>query len=240
MEIGRIPAVVLAAGYSSRMNAFKPLLPLGEGLVLEHVVESLRRAGVEDIHLVTGYDRERLTEIQKAFGLKEAHNPDFDRGMFSSIQAGVRNLPTDAPGCFLVPVDCPLFGSETIVKMARELGDGSVFAVPTYMGKKGHPLFVPRKHFAEIFQTRREGRSENHYGQVLRRNPSHPRRGRGHSSGYGHPRGLSDCSAVFAEWSGFRIPSAVGCREKISSHTPRTNSSAQRKDFSGSDGRSPQ
>lgn len=152
MEIGRIPAVVLAAGYSSRMNAFKPLLPLGGGLVLEHVVESLRRAGVEDIHLVTGYDRERLTEIQKAFGLKEAHNPDFDRGMFSSIQAGVRNLPTDAPGCFLVPVDCPLFGSETIVKMARELGDGSVFAVPTYMGKKGHPLFVPRKHFAEIFK----------------------------------------------------------------------------------------
>lgn len=152
MEIGRIPAVVLAAGYSSRMNAFKPLLPLGGGLVLEHVVESLRRAGVEDIHLVTGHERERLAEIQKTFGLKEAHNPDFDRGMFSSIQAGVRNLPTDAPGCFLVPVDCPLFGSETIVKMTRELGDGSVFAVPIYMGKKGHPLFVPRKHFAEILK----------------------------------------------------------------------------------------
>lgn len=132
------------------MEAFKPLLPLGEGTVLEKVAASLRRGGIGEIYLVTGHERERMTTVAKKHGLKEVHNPLFARGMFSSIQAGIGALPPCVPGCFLVPVDCPLFGSETIEKMRHEMGEGRAFAVPTYLGKKGHPLYVPAKHFQEI------------------------------------------------------------------------------------------
>lgn len=132
------------------MEAFKPLLPLGEGTVLEKVAASLRRGGIGEIYLVTGHERERMNTAARKHGLKEVHNPQFARGMFSSIQTGIGALPSGVAGCFLVPVDCPLFGSETIEKMRREMGEGRAFAVPTYRGKKGHPLYVPAKHFQEI------------------------------------------------------------------------------------------
>ena len=168
----------MAAGYSSGMEAFKPLLPLGEGFVLDYVAISLRQAGIKDIYLVTGYAREKLRPAIEKHDLIEVYNSSFSLGMFSSIQAGIKALPRQAPGCFLVPVDCPLFGSETVEKMvegitagttvevmAGAVGDpgedtdrgaeqklekGTVFAVPVYRGKKGHPLYVPKRHFAEI------------------------------------------------------------------------------------------
>ena len=46
-------AIVLAAGFSSRMGAFKPLLPFGERTLADHVVTNLRAAGVARIHTAT-------------------------------------------------------------------------------------------------------------------------------------------------------------------------------------------
>jgi len=43
----KIAALVLAAGYSSRMGAFKPLLPLGETTVIEKTVSSFLAEGIQ-------------------------------------------------------------------------------------------------------------------------------------------------------------------------------------------------
>ena len=51
-----VAAIVLAAGFSSRMGAFKPLLPFGGKTVLGHVVASLREAGLRHIYVVTGHN----------------------------------------------------------------------------------------------------------------------------------------------------------------------------------------
>ncbi len=51
---------MLAAGRSSRMGEFKPLLPFGEETVIGWVVANLRGAGVARIHVVTGFKAEAL------------------------------------------------------------------------------------------------------------------------------------------------------------------------------------
>lgn len=87
-SVAGIAAVVLAAGRSSRMRTFKPLLPLGSGSVIERVVRSVSRAGIGDIVVVTGHDSGHLAPVLGELGAREAYNPDWELGMFSSIRAG--------------------------------------------------------------------------------------------------------------------------------------------------------
>jgi broad specificity phosphatase PhoE/CTP:molybdopterin cytidylyltransferase MocA len=131
------------------MNAFKATLPLGDQTVIERVLTSVRCAGIEDIWVVTGFNREQL--VPMLGNAKEVYNPDFDRGMFSSIKAGVRAVPPELDGFFLLPVDCPLIPANVIEQLITAFEPGSDhFYVPCYKGKKGHPLLIPRHYRKEI------------------------------------------------------------------------------------------
>lgn len=148
-------AVILAAGYSSRMKKFKSLLPVGGMSAVERVISCAQKAGIKEIVLVTGYRRELLEPVIRKYGIREAYNTDFDKGMFSSIQAGTRAMDGKAGGFFLMPVDCPAIRQDIFDGLAARAesimaGGSDRFMVPCYMGKKGHPLFVPSAYFSEI------------------------------------------------------------------------------------------
>lgn len=133
---------ILAAGFSSRMGAFKPLLSIGDQTVVERAIEVSRTVGMKEIVVVTGHNRDLIFPIihrQKAI---EAFNPNFEKGMFTSIQTGVAALSLDLDGFFIMPVDCPLV-TEQVLRLMIERFDPGKFTVPCYRGKKGHPLLVP-------------------------------------------------------------------------------------------------
>ena len=142
-------AVVLAAGFSSRMGAFKPLLPLGEKTVIERILGLLKAVGIKDIVVVTGHNRYELIPTIHEYKVREVFNAKFEEGMFTSIQAGARALKEGLDGFFIMPVDCPLISMKILRTMAREF-DPEKFAVACYRGKKGHPLLVPEKFRHEI------------------------------------------------------------------------------------------
>lgn len=73
---GAVTAVVLAAGYSSRMGEFKPLLPLGEVTVLERVVTLFHDAGISDVRVVTGHREADLKPRLERLGARAVANPD--------------------------------------------------------------------------------------------------------------------------------------------------------------------
>ena len=85
----RFGAVILAAGLSTRMKAFKPLLPVDGRPALEGLIETVKAAGLSDITVVTGYNREALTPELARLGATEAYNENYESGMFSSIQTGL-------------------------------------------------------------------------------------------------------------------------------------------------------
>ncbi len=158
-----ISAVVLAAGYSSRMGSFKPLLTVGEVPALERLIAGIKEAGIKNIAVVTGYRHELLQPVIRSMSgdgtvIVEAYNAGFDSGMFSSIKTGiakVREVFPDSEGCFLMPVDCPLIDSKVITTLEETVmcsGDTvrDSFAVPVFEGKKGHPLYVPAGYAEEI------------------------------------------------------------------------------------------
>jgi molybdenum cofactor cytidylyltransferase len=146
-----VAAVVLAAGRSSRMGAFKPLMPFGDTTVVGHAVETLRAAGITDIRVVIGHNADLLRPVLAALGVRAVLNPDYDLGMFSSIRVGIASLPETVAGTLLLPVDVPLVRAATFAEIAAA-GVASEAAVvhPTFRGERGHPPFLARRLFADI------------------------------------------------------------------------------------------
>lgn len=48
-------AVIVAAGMSTRMKQFKQMMKIGNFTMAERVVINFKRAGIQDIVMVTGY-----------------------------------------------------------------------------------------------------------------------------------------------------------------------------------------
>ena len=145
-----IGGVILAAGYSSRMGEFKPLLPVAGVPALRRCVETLAAAGAE-VAAVTGHRREELSPLLRSCGAAEVVNPDYAEGMFTSVLAGVRHFAEKgAEGLLLLPCDCAAVPKEAVRQLIACAGDKGEYALPTYGGKNGHPLFIPRRYFDEI------------------------------------------------------------------------------------------
>ncbi|MDR1571919.1 MAG: histidine phosphatase family protein [Clostridiales Family XIII bacterium] len=146
--------IVLAAGYSSRMGGFKPLLDIGGRPALARAIGSLRRAGAGRAVVVTGHGRELIAGLIAEQGAAEAWNPRFAEGMFSSVRAGLEKaaeLCGRDPVCLLLPADCPMASPRSIEALlaAGERMPGR-FIAPCYRGKKGHPLLIPPEFAGEI------------------------------------------------------------------------------------------
>ncbi|MCR5034062.1 MAG: histidine phosphatase family protein [Clostridia bacterium] len=155
--------VILAAGLSSRMKDFKPLLPVDGRPAIEGLVETAKAAGLTDITIVTGHNRNALAETLRHLGVSEAYNGDYESGMFSSVQAGLAKArQSGKEGYLLMPVDCPLISvsvMRAVMDKVTEAGETSsdAFAVALFEGKKGHPLYIPAARIDEIVSTDGQG-----------------------------------------------------------------------------------
>lgn len=144
--------IILAAGLSSRMKDFKPLLHVDGRTAIEGLIEAVKAAGLNDITVVTGYEREKLMPVIARNEVYEAFNDKYEEGMFSSIRKGLENTKDrERKGFFIIPVDCPLISVSVMRKlMAAAEKEPADFAVAAFEGKKGHPLYVPMSYVKEI------------------------------------------------------------------------------------------
>ncbi|MDR3566434.1 MAG: histidine phosphatase family protein [Syntrophobacteraceae bacterium] len=150
---GKIAALVLAAGYSSRMGAFKPLLPLGESTVVQEVVERFRRAGLGDVRVVVGHRAEETGAVVDRLGAGKIGNTAYDKGMYSSVLAGVKSLEPEIEAFFVLPVDIPLIKPATIASLAAAWrGSAAKVAYPRFEGLRGHPPIISTELTADLPQ----------------------------------------------------------------------------------------
>ena len=136
----KICAVISAAGRSSRMGSFKPLLPFGGCSIAACCIRALRKAGVDEVVLVTGHRGELLREALAGENLIFAENPDFaTTEMFDSLKIGFAALPGDCTRVLIQPVDMPAISAETIHAL---LATSAPIVRPRCGGKGGHPLVL--------------------------------------------------------------------------------------------------
>ncbi|WP_158240559.1 radical SAM (seleno)protein TrsS [Telmatospirillum siberiense] len=151
VRAGTVAGLVLAAGYSSRMGAFKPLLRLGRTSTIEHVVGLFRRSGIAAVTVVVGHRADEMIPIVESLGATPVFNADFDQGMYSSIRAGISALSDECGGCLLLPVDIPLVRPSTIERLRRSFANRHASVLyPVFQGRHGHPPLISRALFPEI------------------------------------------------------------------------------------------
>ncbi len=138
--------LIVAAGCSRRMKKFKPLLPLGEGCILQSTIESFQRAGLKNIIVVVGYKRHEVIPLLKTLGVRYAINRDYDEtDMLESIRLGLKEVKAGTSGILFCPGDVPLILPETIKSVieAYEKQEAKIL-IPVCCGKQGHPpVFSP-------------------------------------------------------------------------------------------------
>jgi molybdenum cofactor cytidylyltransferase len=153
----RYAAVVLAGGFSTRMQQFKPLLPLGEETITDHVISTFLSEGV-DVLLVAGYRQHELRSGIRQRNITVVDNPDYEQGMFSSVRAGVSHLEPWHQAFFLLPVDIPLVRQATISRMLATAEDAPGRIIyPVFGGRRGHPPLIPASLVPTILSWDKEG-----------------------------------------------------------------------------------
>jgi molybdenum cofactor cytidylyltransferase len=147
-----IPAIVLAAGRSSRMGRPKALLPLDEGdTFLTRIVRTLTSAGVDDVVVVLGHDADAIADAlaERALPVRVVLNRAYDRGQLSSLLAGLNVV--DRPGVeavLMTLVDVPLVAEETVrAVIDRYRRTHAKIVRPTKGERHGHPLLIDRTLF---------------------------------------------------------------------------------------------
>jgi molybdenum cofactor cytidylyltransferase len=151
-EVIKLEAIVLAAGYSSRANAFKMTWPLGQMSVLEQTICKFEGL-CSRVIVVAGFQADLIKEeIAKfnnySFQIKFVYNENFNQGMFNSIQKGCNEVK--ASSFFITPGDCPLVKKETINLLAEHKGD---VVIPSFRYKGGHPIKLSKVVKQKILET---------------------------------------------------------------------------------------
>ena len=145
MEVG---ALIVAAGMSSRMGEFKPMLPIGSISVAQRVVATLNQAGVSKVVMVTGCNATKLERHLTGNGIIFLRNENFAATqMFDSVKIGLAYLQDKCDKVLFTPVDVPLFTAKTVKTI---LDSGAPLACPMCEGRQGHPILIASSLIPEI------------------------------------------------------------------------------------------
>jgi molybdenum cofactor cytidylyltransferase len=152
-------ALIPAAGQSRRMGQPKLLLPLGDRTVLEHVLAALRSGGCAEMLVVVGPDGAALQQVAERAGSSVLRLAEATPDMRSTCLRGLEYLeerwqPQATDGWLLVPADHPTLSARVVgavLAAAQRTPDTSII-VPTYRGRRGHPVWIRWDAVAEIRQ----------------------------------------------------------------------------------------
>jgi molybdenum cofactor cytidylyltransferase len=147
-----IAAILLAAGRSKRMGAFKPLLSFGKQTVIESCIDSLRRGGVaaESIVVVVGHRADELKRRLDHLPLRFALNPDPESEMSASITAGIEKIPLPTGATLITPADLPAVPPSVVSALIAEWKHGAKLLIPTWQNRGGHPVLIDLRYRAEL------------------------------------------------------------------------------------------
>jgi molybdate transport repressor ModE-like protein len=133
-------AVIIAAGLSSRMGKFKPLLPVNKTSFIKCIIDTIRQSCIETIVVVTGYHSAELEEHLLQSTVILVHNERYaSTQMLDSVQIGLHKLQDKCSKILITPADVPLVSLETYRKVLAQEAD---FVRPVFDGQTGHPVVL--------------------------------------------------------------------------------------------------
>jgi molybdenum cofactor cytidylyltransferase len=144
-----VAGVVLAAGGSSRLGQPKQLLPLGDGTLLDKVLDTARRCAFDQLVVALGGAADQVRERVDLSGADVVENRSYGEGCSSSIAAALDALDPRTDVLVLMLGDQPGVGADAVERLLAGRGD-SPLAVCRYADGRGHPLAFSRGVFPDL------------------------------------------------------------------------------------------
>jgi molybdenum cofactor cytidylyltransferase len=135
-----VAGIILAAGESRRMGRPKALLPFRGGTFVSVLAETLGEF-CSPVYAVFGFEAERMV-TQTPPSVVAVENPNYQQGMLTSLQAGLRAMNQLPDRVLFTLVDHPAVGADTVRQLLRH---DAALVIPRYAGKRGHPVIISRE-----------------------------------------------------------------------------------------------
>jgi molybdenum cofactor cytidylyltransferase len=151
-ELPRIGAVVLAAGLSSRMGSHKLLEDVGGKTLVRRAVEAALASAAGPVVVVTGNRGAEVRAALEGLNTQFVDNPDFPKGLSTSLRRGINALPEDCDGAVVLLADMPDVSAALIDKLiaAFDPAEERAICVAARHGRRGNPVLWARRFFTEM------------------------------------------------------------------------------------------
>lgn len=148
---GRIYAVVLAAGRSSRFDGAKLTRDLGGKPLLQYSLTAAQATFPGNVLLVAGHEAEAIIESSGVLANRVVVNPDYSAGQGSSIAVGVRTCRDDADAVVIMLADQPLVTPWILERLAADWTGGDQHIVASDYGDSlGPPVLFGKGAFDQL------------------------------------------------------------------------------------------
>jgi len=141
----RIGAVLLAAGEGKRMGGVaKSLIRLQGVPLISRQLIALSGAGVDEVVVVTGHQRDAVEAQVQSFPVSLAHNAEYSLGQQSSVRVGLAALRGHFDAVFIMLADQPLIGAADLTELiaAFKKRPAGHLLVPVIDGQRGNPILL--------------------------------------------------------------------------------------------------
>jgi molybdenum cofactor cytidylyltransferase len=147
----RVSAVLLGAGESKRMGVNKLFLPWRKTTVLQNCLDTLLRSKVKEVVVVLSLRTKGMGNRFKGRKVKVVMNPNYRRGMSTSIRRGIQAIDPSHHGILIALGDQPFLKKRTINALisAFDQGKGGI-VVPSFRGRRGHPVIFHKRYKKEL------------------------------------------------------------------------------------------
>lgn len=150
--MGKIAAVILAAGGSSRFGKTKQILPWGSANVINASIRAALLAEFDPIVVVLGADAERIRSTIEISAIQVVINEDWRTGQSSSLRAGIESLPADIDGAIFLLADQPQINVHLLDEIVKYANLGNEVVAPLIDGRRANPVYFSQANFDALKQ----------------------------------------------------------------------------------------
>lgn len=145
----KISGLIVAAGLSSRMGDFKPLMEIENKPLIINTINSLRKSGIDNITIVVGYRSEDIERLVKDENINIIYNNKYNiTSMYDSFKLGLEKIKNNCDAIIFLPGDVGFVSKYTIDLLIKEISKNkSKIAYPMYKNTIGHPPIISSKCF---------------------------------------------------------------------------------------------
>lgn len=137
-----ITGIIMASGFSRRMEEEKLLLQINGLPMVEHVIKSAHSSLIDEIVLI--YRKNAVKEIGKRYGFKTVLNPHPEKGQSEAIKIGIACAPSQSDGYMFFVGDQPYLSNVTVNRLIEVFNrDKKCIIIPVYNGVQGNPVIFP-------------------------------------------------------------------------------------------------